>query len=325
MATILRYAVWARWGPDEVDERLALADRLVATAARAGSIGARLHAHGTRIHFALESGVIESAQRDLATYLELARTARRPWFDWSARRFRIMLALLTGEHAAAEQEIAESTSRARTFEHPDVLALFYAQMVALRMQQDRVAEIIPFLIESVRRPTALPAWKCALTYAQAAEGDHAAARALLLELGAHDFADLPRDFYWKSSLAFLADAAALLYERDVAAALYRALLPYQDDCANIYGVVSLGAVQRPLARLAHLLGRRRDARRHFAAAARLHERMGALPWFARTLYEHARLCPRNAERSALLERARHAAEKVGLASLVERCAELEAQ
>src|SRR5262245_15680109 len=35
VATILRYALWARWGPDALERRVELADRLVAEAARA--------------------------------------------------------------------------------------------------------------------------------------------------------------------------------------------------------------------------------------------------------------------------------------------------
>jgi DNA-binding winged helix-turn-helix (wHTH) protein len=322
VATILRYAVWARWGPDALERRLELAERLVAVAARAGSPAARLHAHGTRIHFALEAGATDTARSDLAAYLELARAARRPWFDWSALRFRIMLALFDGDHDAAEQRIAESTSRARSFEHPDILAVFYAQMVALRLQQDRAAEILPFLAESARTPLALPAWKCALCYAHAQVGEHDAARELLRELSARDFAALPRDHYWKGSMALLADACAALAERDVARALYRALLPFQDHCGSLYGIACFGALARPLGRLAHLLGERREARRHLAAAVRSHERMGALPWLARTLHDSAVAFPDDRERGAVLARARELAARIGLPRLAEACAAL---
>ena len=319
VATILRYALWARWGPDAIERRLELAERLVAVAARAGPPAARLHAHGTRIHFALEAGTLDMAQRDLATYLEIARAARRPWFDWSALRFRIMLALFAGDHDSAEQLIAESTSRARSFEHPDILAVFYAQMVALRLQQERAAEILPFLSESARSPLALPAWKCALCYAHASVGEHDAARALLRELAARDFVALPRDHYWKGSLALLADACAAIGEREVAKVLYRLLLPFQDQCGTLFGIACFGALARPLGRLAHLGGARREARRHFAAALRSHERMGALPWLARTLHDCARLFPDDPERGPLLARARELARRTGLPRLAEAC------
>jgi DNA-binding winged helix-turn-helix (wHTH) protein len=319
VATILRYTAWACWTPDALEWRRALADRWVALAARAGTPAARLHAHGTCIQFALEAGDIELARRDLATYLELARSARRPWFDWAAQRFRIMIALLEGRHAEAEQWIVESTARAHGFEHPDVLALFYAQMVALRIQQERTAEIVPFLIESVKSTSALPAWRCALAYARAVLGERNAGQALLREIAARDFTALPRDHYWKGSMALVADAAALLGARDVAAVLYRMLRPFENDCGTIYGIACLGSLHRPLARLACLLGERRQARRHFAAAARLHERMQAWPWLVRTLCERAELFPDERERASLLARAREVADRTGLAQWRERC------
>jgi hypothetical protein len=70
--------------------------------------------------------------------------------------------------------------------------------------------------------------------------------------------------------------------------LYELLLPYAERIAISYPEVSTGAVARNLGVLAASIGRRDDARRHFADAIALHRRIGARTWLARTERDAAR-------------------------------------
>ena len=91
------------------------------------------------------------------------------------------------------------------------------------------------------------------------------------------------------STCLLADAAALLGSAESCAVLYELLVPYDDHVAISYPEVCIGAVALRLGVLAATIGRREDARRHFADALALHARIGADRWHARTEREAARL------------------------------------
>jgi hypothetical protein len=112
---------------------------------------------------------------------------------------------------------------------------------------------------------------------------------VLAELARDRFASLPFDEEWLVSTGLLADAASALGEVGHAEVLYELLAPYADRIAISYPEVSTGAVARELGVLAATLGRRDDARRHFAAAVALHRRIGARTWLARTERDAARL------------------------------------
>ena len=71
--------------------------------------------------------------------------------------------------------------------------------------------------------------------------------------------------------------------------LYELLAPYDDHVAISYPEVSIGAVALRLGALAATIGRGDDARRHFADALAMHDRIGAPRWYARTEREAARL------------------------------------
>ena len=102
------------------------------------------------------------------------------------------------------------------------------------------------------------------------------------------------------------------------APLYELLLPY--GSLNAVGVpeLVLDSTSRPLGILATLQGRFEDAARHFEAALRMNERMGARPWIAHTQEDHARMLRRrNGERDReraekLLSRAHATYDDLGM-------------
>jgi len=286
MAWIHRYVLWACWGPDDDHGlRRRRSDQAVALAERDGAVDALLHALGIRFQFALESADVERADADLARYLDLVEGAGRPWFGWSALRMRVMRHVVTGEFQEAEQLLGENMARAGALEHPDVVGLFYAQLTAVRMIQGRAAEVAEFIGAHARPRAASVGWRCGLAWVHAELGNRREASAELRELVADDFAALPRNGFWTGYMTLLADAAADVSDRRVAARIYPKLLPFAEQCAILYGVTWFGSIQRPLGRLARLLGQEERAQRHFVAAQEVHRRADAKPWLERTRRE----------------------------------------
>jgi hypothetical protein len=102
-----------------------------------------------------------------------------------------------------------------------------------------------------------------------------------------DFADLPRDFLWLATIAWLGEASALLDDRRRTTAIYD-LMPYAGKHVWAgYTNVTLGPSSRVLGLLATALARWEEAARHFDDAVELAARTGARPSHARTQNAYA--------------------------------------
>jgi tetratricopeptide (TPR) repeat protein len=115
------------------------------------------------------------------------------------------------------------------------------------------------------------------------------AQALVHELTARDLSDWHVDEEWFFSVCLLAETCAMLGDAEPAARLYELVLPYHSHNVVAVPEAALDLASRPLGILATLLGRFDDAARHFEAALRMDERMGARPWVAHTQEDHARM------------------------------------
>jgi DNA-binding winged helix-turn-helix (wHTH) protein len=282
LAHVMKYALWARRGPHGARERLADAEQLAALAAGQAEYEPRLHALGLCLELSLEVGDGARFEQAFTAYTALAEKARQPWYTWAALRMRVLRALLRDAHADAERYIAESVRLAQGFDHSDVVALFYAQTLLLRLQQGRLAEIVPVLDGAAHLAETTPAWGALGIYARAHCGSRARAQADLEALAAGGFAKIPEDTFFTAAMVLLADACATLGLRKVARQLYDRLLPHADQLAVAYGMACFGSIHRPLGRLAALLGRTLAARRHLDAAMHVHDRLGAAYWLGQT-------------------------------------------
>jgi len=71
--------------------------------------------------------------------------------------------------------------------------------------------------------------------------------------------------------------------------LYGLLAPYGDRNALSVPDVAAGSVARSLGVLAAATGRPEEAARHYEDALAMNERIGALPWLARTRHDYGRM------------------------------------
>ena len=274
----------ATLGPDHLESRRSDSNLLVDQCRQVDDEKLLLFALGSRIAHSLEAGDGDAFREDCDRYLTLASALDRPWFRWSVTRYRALLRLLVGDHARAEAAIRAGLEVGEPLDHPDVLALFYAQMLALRLQEGRGEELLPAL-DRFAPISPYPIWRCAHAYTLALAGHRERACALLDELTQSHLQALRRDTFFKSALVLLADTAYELRARQPARSIYAAALPYASHCAVLQGLVVLGSLHRPLARLAHLLGSPRRAHAHFTSAQHIHHQLRATYWIERTDHE----------------------------------------
>ena len=275
-ALILRYRLWASWGPSDLRFRLAGSRRLESYAKRLDDRHAWLYALGLRTASALEAADAGLYEKSRASYLELAAESGCRWTDWNALRFRVLHATLTGRFAEAQDLIQGGVELARSLDHPDVLALLYGQRMILHVYEDRPDEILSVLGTSLGSGNGPAAWRCVLAYAHARAGNRASAAQILADLAPEGFAAIPRDSAWISCMTLLGDACVLLRDRLRAREIHALLLPHERQNAVAYfGFCYLGPVHGVLGRLARSMGRREEARRHLALADLVLERLGA--------------------------------------------------
>jgi hypothetical protein len=183
-----------------------------------------------------------------------------------------------GERLAREALDAGQRLRCESAE-----GIFGMQMFTIRRDQGRLGELAGALSAFTRERSVSATWRpgLALMYSELGRADEA--RSEIAHLARDDYAAIPRDVLWPTCVAYLAEVADFLEDRQRAEQLYELLRPY-DGHTLIVGscVACLGASSHYLGMMARLMDRPGDALRHFEDALALNARIGARPWLART-------------------------------------------
>ncbi len=288
----LAYALSARHlslgAAERVEERVVLSSELVEVSRRAGLVDLQSMGHGS-LHFdLLEKGEAALAREQLEGFVALARQTREPTSQWLAGIYRGLWALFEGRFDEAERIANETAEFARRFEHPGGPQFQAIQISRVRAEQGRLEEMIP-VVEAIVKATPLSGWRARLVQLYAEFGREADARRELDALAADDFAAIPSDSLWLLSLCWLAEACAILSDRERAERLYLRLLPHAKRNVVVANAAVNGSVERSLGQLAATLGRYADAERHFEAAIDFDRRLGARPLQARVQVDFARM------------------------------------
>ena len=324
----------AIWGPDRLEEGLAVATELLQAAADARDQELALEGHRWRFAALLELGALAAADREIAAYTRRAEEVRQPHYLANASAWRAMRALLEGRFEEGEQIARQALALGQRAQSASAFAFFGLHRFAARSEQGGLAEL-ESLFEDLAGPlAAIPAVRCFLAAVYAELGRAAEARRHLEELAGAggSFADLPRDWHWLGATSQLAAACAALGDTGRAAPLYELLRPYAGRVAVAGGgALCFGVVARYLGLLATTLRRWQDAARQFEDALALSERLGARPWLARTRHDYAAMLlargrPEDQEATrGLLDRAMMTARELRMHRLAEQVTALQAR
>jgi DNA-binding SARP family transcriptional activator len=311
-------------GPDSIDQSLAAALELTRVASAIGDRQLELEARSWTLDHLVELGLADRARRELETVRELAETLDDRFSKW-------LLTAVLGRDAQIRGSLDEFEALAfQGFElgfessNRSAAQIFGGQMVELRREQGRLAEVLEGAETLTAEYPAIAAWRCALAEMYTQLGREADARRELEILAPDAFAGIPRDALWLSSLANLSEVVAFLDDVDRAAELYEQLSPYATRNVVLFGVLCLGSVSRHLGLLATTLSRYQDADRHFTDALEAHAKLGSHLWTAHTQYNQACLWlqrdePGDRERGMiLLDEVRRSCQRHGFAALETR-------
>lgn len=308
-------------GPDHLEERCAAIDAMAESCA--GSWTGELNALSARIDACAEAGDRTGLDLALDAFDEKARAARHPYFRWLGASHHAALALVEGRCDDAEKLVVQALRLGQRSQSRTPGLHFAQQMFLLRGWQGRMEEIAPLVEGGADTARTVPAWRCALATLYEHLGRRVEARREFDAVAQDDFAGLPRDTTWLTSMVMLAAVCARFGDRARAEILYRLLAPYAGRVAIASPlVVMIAPVAMRLGQLATLLGRFGEAERHLASAQALAEAMRSPPWKCEIRYLEARLCQARNEAGdteravACLDDAQAIAGPLGLALLL---------
>jgi DNA-binding SARP family transcriptional activator len=312
------------WAPETLSERLANTAENVALADRLGDPVAQFGAVHWRGVACVQAGEMKEAARAIEREARLAERLGQPTARWIATYDRANLHQIAGRLDDAEGTAGEAFQIALDSGQPDAQSFYASQIVSIRFEQGRLAELQPLIASTVADNPGIPGFRAVLALACCEADLDGEARSILSRESNARFADFHYDPTWLAVMVLWADVAAHLGDVEAAAQLYERLSPWPEQFA-FTGLGANGAVSRALGLLAATLGRDDEAESRLADALALHERMAAPVWVARTRVDTARLLLARAavkQAAPLLDEARRNAEKLGCAGIERRAVSL---
>jgi class 3 adenylate cyclase/tetratricopeptide (TPR) repeat protein len=300
-----------RCEPESLSTRLVETEEAIALADRLNDVPGRLQSRWNRRHACLEAGDIEEAERRLEEFHLLVNQTGLPFWQWGDAVTRCGRLTWSGDLVGAEAANEEALDIGTRTANPHVLGTYGAMLLEIRAQQGRVDEVADLFIQAAEDNPAMSSLRAVVVITYFELGRLEEAKALFETDVANAFEQFPRDLTWTAVMSQCGDSAVDLRHDRAAQLVYEKLRPFADLVAFPMGTI-VGALARPLGRLAHLLGDRQEAESLFRSALSTHERFDAPYLIARTKLDYADLLVDRAEASD----AAKAREMVGEAILV---------
>lgn len=322
---------WATWWPENPQDRLLIAEEMVAVTEAAGDGERMIDAHMMLHQSYAEAARMAEARSELEDVTRMAHELREPAQLWLfSLATRTLMALMGGEFALAEDLVVRELEWANPITTMrDEVSAGRMHLFLLRREQARLAEVESMVRASVDEFPWYPLHRAALACLLLDLGRVDEGRTVFDDLAQEGFRALYRDSEWLLGMGLASDACVALGDAAAAAVLYEQLKSFTGRHAIGFAEGSLGAMDRCLGMLAATLGRLNEADAHLTEAIRLNEQMGARPWTAHSQHELALVLlrrdgPGDAARAAeLLGRAVGTARMLGMTALEQRIEELD--
>jgi hypothetical protein len=251
--------------PSTLKERVADAIEALALAETLGDPYLLYFAAVYRRISAMCSGDFATAASCLDQMRSLSVRLRQPILLWITSFHDAAEALVVGDHERAEALSTEALQIGTECGQPDAISFYGSQMVIVRHQQGRLAELLS-VIEEAAAATGMAGYRAALALAHLHASEEHKARALLEDATRDGFASLPVGIGWLEATTAYAEIAIEVHDAKSAALLFDLLGPHHNQM-GFNGLMPLEPVAMYLGALASVLGRYEDAERYFVESA----------------------------------------------------------
>jgi class 3 adenylate cyclase/tetratricopeptide (TPR) repeat protein len=324
LAFVLMKTYPSLWRPDDAERRLAVLTEIAELATGLGDQLRVVQAHVWGLACALELGDAAALAREQQLVGELTSSVRVPYAKWVAALVVALRAQLEGRLAEVEVLAQSALELGREANTETAAQLFAVQILLLRRDQGRMAELASVFDDVVERYSAVWAWRAAAATFYGELGDLQRARQALAELGRAGLRNLPVQFTWSVGMFFLAEGCWLVSDQRLAAEAYELLLPYRDRCAVVPHSAFIGPIEGTLGSLAATVGKLELAGEHFARAIAKAAALGAAAIAANLQERYARVLiemggdEARVQAAELATLARETAEPLGMTALLGR-------
>jgi DNA-binding SARP family transcriptional activator/tetratricopeptide (TPR) repeat protein len=309
----------AYWGPGHLERRLADSTQVLRAAREAGDIDLTLQGHAWLVVDLLEAGDRAAVEAQIEAFTVGARQLRQPLFTWQAAVWRAMRALLAGHLTTADRLAGEALSAGVRAEGITAPQYYSIQLLAIRREQDRLAELEGPVREMVKNNAHRPAWRAVLGLVLTEAGRRDEARAELTRLADERFGDIPLDGDWMIAMTVLADVAIALEDRQWAQLLYERLRPYANTNVVIgIAAVCQGSTARFVGRLALVMGERTTGLAHLEQALAVNEALEAPVQAAHAQIDLATALGEGERARSLIDAAGRTARELRIPALAKR-------
>ncbi len=275
-------------GPDHLAERIAIGERLVATAHDSHQLDLEFQGRVWLAADVLRAADVPRFRQLVEVLQAIAARTRLPLQRWYALVMRGQLAAIEGSLDEAFQLVEEAAALGGRLEVELARPYRLGQRCVLCRERgglgvmvgeiDDLARALPYFV-TIRSFAALAA---------ATTGRAGAARLQVEQLSGDAFAAVPRDSLWVATVAVLTEAAAISGSPHTAQ-LVDLLVPHRGTLV-VNGVPNCwGSADRFLGRACLALGQLGDAERHLRAAETLEASAGLPVHLARTRLDQARV------------------------------------
>jgi DNA-binding SARP family transcriptional activator len=317
----------ATWSIANLPERLALADELVEAAQKEGLYYAELIGRHFRMTDHVEAGDGTAFDEDFAVCERLAERVGQHAFRVQLAWFRATRALLEAPLDEAERLVEEAFRLNLTSNDSAAWMAFGVQLLQLRRDQGRLAELEPLVREAIdTQPHVGSAWRIALAEIVATEGRADEARDLVADLLVEGLPALRIELLAPTYVFRMGDVCAMTGHREGASLLLPLLDRFSGPVAALpTGHLCFGAVDRVRGQLLRTLGRPDEAIAAFRRAIEVETALGAPRHANRSRVGLARaLLERGdaAEAAAVAAEALEVAERTGTPALAAQAREL---
>jgi class 3 adenylate cyclase/tetratricopeptide (TPR) repeat protein len=276
--------------PDRRDQQRENIKSAVAMADRVGDPAQQALIRIQMLWATYQQADIRGADIVLAELEKLTEMVGLPWHRWQYAQVLTGRLLLSGRLDEAEATNERALELATQAGAATALTVFGGIFLQIRRYQGCAdGEIADLIINAARDNPSISVMRASVASLLCELGRIEEARQRLAAEMEAGF-DFPWDGSWLSSMSHLIDTAVTTGERDAADTLIDRLEPFSDHVISPASVVVSGAIARPLARAATLVGDYEKAEHWFAIAHDLHARLEAPYWTARGQLDHADLC-----------------------------------
>lgn len=271
------------WGPENLEERLAIATEGLELCRSGNSRSLEFSSRLWKAVDLLEAGRCPEAQAEIDRLHSIARNTRTPSLLWQSRVLLATRTLLSGDLEAAEQVANDALAagmHAHLVDAPLLHGVFRFQLCWLR---GTLGELEPAITVLMNLQSGQGAWRAGLAMLYLETGRREQAREqldLFVAGGLESIEDTPA---YVGAVTLAGEVAVGLEVPEIARMLYDRLVSYAGRLIVLGNAAAChGAVDSILGALAGVVGREEEADGHFAAGVELESRLDAVPLTAKT-------------------------------------------